>query len=172
MHIESLAIHAGQKPDPSTGAVMTPIYQTSTFVQAGVGDHQGYEYARTGNPTRAALEACLAELEGAAHGLAFSSGMAAIDTILKLLDPGDHVLASNDVYGGTFRLFDKQYRKYGMDFSYAELTDLDAVKAHRARTAPAIHVDADRPRRIDDPDDGERDGRADLGLVVRVAPDW
>ena len=129
MHIESLAIHAGQKPDPSTGAVMTPIYQTSTFVQAGVGEHQGYEYARTGNPTRTALEACLAELEGAAHGLAFSSGMAAIDTILKLLDPGDHVLASNDVYGGTFRLFDKQYRKYGMDFSYVELTDLDAVKA-------------------------------------------
>ena len=108
---------------------MTPIYQTSTFVQAGVGEHQGYEYARTGNPTRTALEACLAELEGAAHGLAFSSGMAAIDTILKLLDPGDHVLASNDVYGGTFRLFDKQYRKYGMDFSYVELTDLDAVKA-------------------------------------------
>ncbi len=129
MHIESLAIHAGQKPDPSTGAVMTPIYQTSTFVQAGVGEHQGYEYARTGNPTRTALEACLAELEGAAHGLAFSSGMAAIDTVLKLLDPGDHVLASNDVYGGTFRLFDKQYRKYGMDFSYAELTDLDAVRA-------------------------------------------
>ncbi len=128
MHIESLAIHAGQKPDPSTGAVMTPIYQTSTFAQAGVGDHQGYEYARTGNPTRTALEDCLAELEGAAHGLAFSSGMAAIDTVLKLLDPGDHVLASNDVYGGTFRLFDKQYRKYGMDFSYAELTDLDAVK--------------------------------------------
>ncbi len=129
MHIESLAIHAGQKPDPSTGAVMTPIYQTSTFVQAGVGDHQGYEYARTGNPTRTALEDCLAELEGAAHGLAFSSGMAAIDTILKLLDPGDHVLASNDVYGGTFRLFDKLYRKYGIDFSYAELTDLEAVKA-------------------------------------------
>jgi cystathionine beta-lyase/cystathionine gamma-synthase len=129
MHIESLAIHAGQKPDPSTGAVMTPIYQTSTFVQAGVGEHQGYEYARTGNPTRTALEDCLAELEGAAHGLAFSSGMAAIDTILKLLDPGDHVLASNDVYGGTFRLFDKQYRKYGIEFSYAELTDLEAVKA-------------------------------------------
>ncbi len=128
MHIESLAIHAGQQPDPSTGAVMTPIYQTSTYVQAGVGENQGYDYARTGNPTRTALEACLAELEGAAHGLAFSSGMAAIDTVLKLLDPGDHVLASNDVYGGTFRLFDKQYRKYGIDFAYAELTDLDAVK--------------------------------------------
>jgi cystathionine beta-lyase/cystathionine gamma-synthase len=96
-------------------------------VQAGVGQHQGYEYARTGNPTRTALEACLAALEGAAHGLAFASGMAAIDTLLKLLEPGDHVLASNDVYGGTFRLFDKQYQKYGLTFSYAELTDPAAL---------------------------------------------
>ena len=128
-HLETLAIHAGQEPDPSTGAVMTPIYQTSTYVQPGVGEHKGYEYARTGNPTRTALEACLAALEGAPHGLAFASGMAAIDTVLKLLDPGDHVLASNDVYGGTFRLFDKQYKKYGIDFAYAELTDLDAVAA-------------------------------------------
>ena len=126
---ETLAIHAGQAPDPATGAVMTPIYQTSTFVQAGVGEHKGYEYARTGNPTRTALENCLAELEGARFGLTFASGMAAIDTLLKLLNPGDHMLASNDVYGGTFRLFDKQYKKYGMDFSYAELTDLGAVRA-------------------------------------------
>lgn len=129
MHFDTLAIHAGQAPDPSTGAVMTPIYQTSTFVQKGVGDHQGYEYARTGNPTRTALEGCLAALEGAAFGLAFASGMAAIDTLLKLLDPGDHVLASNDVYGGTFRLFDKQYKKYGLEFDYAELTDLAAFQA-------------------------------------------
>lgn len=128
-HIETLAIHAGQAPDPATGAVMTPIYQTSTYVQQGVGEHKGYEYARTGNPTRTALEACLAALEGAAHGLAFASGMAAIDTLLKLLDPGDHVLAGNDVYGGTFRLFDKQYRKYGIEFSYVEMTDLAAVRA-------------------------------------------
>jgi cystathionine beta-lyase/cystathionine gamma-synthase len=128
-HIETLAIHAGQAPDPATGAVMTPIYQTSTYVQQGVGQHKGYEYARTGNPTRTALEACLAALEGAAHGLAFASGMAAIDTLLKLLDPGDHVLAGNDVYGGTFRLFDKQYRKYGIEFSYVEMTDLAAVRA-------------------------------------------
>lgn len=128
-HLETLAIHAGQEPDPTTGAVMTPIYQTSTYVQPGVGEHKGYEYARTGNPTRSALEACLAALEGAPHGLAFASGMAAIDTVLKLLDPGDHVLASNDVYGGTFRLFDKQYKKYGIDFAYAELTDLNAVTA-------------------------------------------
>jgi cystathionine beta-lyase/cystathionine gamma-synthase len=92
--LETLAIHAGQEPDPSTGAVMTPIYQTSTYVQSGVGEHKGYDYARTGNPTRTALEANLAALEGAAHGLAFASGMAAIDTLLKLLDPGDHVLAT------------------------------------------------------------------------------
>ncbi|MCC6188230.1 MAG: cystathionine gamma-synthase [Anaerolineales bacterium] len=127
--IETLAIHAGQAPDPATGAVMTPIYQTSTFVQQGVGEHKGYEYARTGNPTRTALEACLAALEGAAHGLAFASGMAAIDTLLKVFDPGDHVLAGNDVYGGTFRLFDKQYKKYGIEFSYVETTDLEAVRA-------------------------------------------
>ena len=127
-HIETLAIHAGQAPDPATGAVMTPIYQTSTYVQAGVGEHKGYEYARTGNPTRTALEACLAALEGARHGLAFASGMAAIDTLLKLLDPGDHVLASNDVYGGTYRLFDKQYQKYGLQFSYVDMTDLKAVE--------------------------------------------
>jgi cystathionine beta-lyase/cystathionine gamma-synthase len=128
-HLETLAIHAGQPPDPATGAVMTPIYQTSTYVQQGVGQHKGYEYARTGNPTRTALEACLAALEGAAHGLAFASGMAAIDTLLKLLDPGDHVLAGDDVYGGTFRLFDQQYRKYGVEFTYVEMTDLAAVRA-------------------------------------------
>jgi cystathionine gamma-lyase len=127
-NIETLAVHAGQAPDPATGAVMTPIYQTSTFVQSGVGEHKGYEYARTGNPTRNALEVCLAELEGARFGLAFASGMAAIDTILKLLDPGDHVLAGNDVYGGTFRLFDKQYRKYGIEFTYVDMTDLQAVR--------------------------------------------
>jgi cystathionine beta-lyase/cystathionine gamma-synthase len=128
LKFETLTIHAGQAPDPATGAVMTPIYQTSTFVQAGVGAHKGYEYARTGNPTRAALEACLAALEGAEYGLAFASGMAAIDTLLKLLDPGDHVLAGDDVYGGTFRLFDKQYKKYGVEFSYVEAADLAAVE--------------------------------------------
>ncbi len=128
-HIETLAIHAGQAPDPSTGAVMTPIYQTATYVQQAVGEHKGYEYARTGNPTRTALEACLAALEGAAHGLAFASGMAAIDTLCKLFNPGDHVLAGDDVYGGTFRLFEKQYAKYGIAFSYVNSTDLSAVTA-------------------------------------------
>lgn len=129
LRFETLAIHAGQEPDPATGAVMTPIYQTSTYVQQGVGEHKGYDYARTGNPTRTALEACLAALERADFGLAFASGMAAIDTALKLLDPGDHVLASDDVYGGTFRLFDRQYKKYGIEFSYVEATDLKAVES-------------------------------------------
>ena len=133
-HIETLAIHAGQAPDPSTGAVMTPIYQTSTYAQQAVGVHKGYDYARTANPTRSALEACLAALEGAAvqatvHGLAFASGMAAIDTLCKTLNPGDHVLAGDDVYGGTFRLFDKQYAKYGIEFSYVDSTDPAAVTA-------------------------------------------
>lgn len=127
-HIETLAIHAGQKPDPATGAVMTPIYQTSTYVQSAVGEHKGYEYSRTGNPTRAALEECLAALEGGAHGLAFSSGMAAIDTVLKLVAPGQHVLAGNDVYGGTFRLLDKVLKGYGIEYSFVEMTDLAAVK--------------------------------------------
>ncbi len=128
-HIETLAIHAGQQPDPSTGAVMTPIYQTSTYVQSAVGVHKGYEYSRTGNPTRKALEDCLAALEGGAHGLAFSSGMAAIDTVLRLVASGEHVLAGNDVYGGTFRLLDKVLKDYGIAHSFVEMTDLPAVKA-------------------------------------------
>lgn len=126
---ETECIHAGQPPNPTTGAVMTPIYQTSTYVQDGVGKHRGYEYSRTGNPTRAALEACLAALEGGGFGLAFASGLAATDTVLRLLTPGDHILAGNDVYGGTYRLFEQILRSYGLDFSYVDTTDLDQVKA-------------------------------------------
>jgi len=129
LHLETLAIHAGQAPDPATGAVMTPIYQTSTYVQSAVGEHQGYDYARTGNPTRTALEACLAALEGAQYGLCFASGMAAIDTLLRLVKPGEHVLASNDVYGGTYRLFTRVLRDYGLQFDFVELADLDRVRA-------------------------------------------
>jgi cystathionine beta-lyase/cystathionine gamma-synthase len=128
MRFETRAIHAGQEPDPTNGAVMTPIYQTSTYAQDGVGKpRQGYEYSRTQNPTRKALEDCLAALEGGSHGLAFASGMAATDTVLRLLDADSHVLAGDDVYGGTFRLFDKILRRYGLDFTFADTTDPESV---------------------------------------------
>src|SRR5215216_5716018 len=104
MKIDTLAVHAGQVPDPTTGAIMTPIYQTSTYVQDGPGGHKGYEYSRTQNPTRTALEANLAALEGGAHGLAFASGCAAMSTLLHLLKSGDHVVCADDVYGGSFRI--------------------------------------------------------------------
>ncbi len=124
MKFESLAIHAGQEPETNTGAVMTPIYQTSTYAQDGVGKaRQGYEYSRTKNPTRLALENCLAALEGGSYGLAFSSGMAATDTVLRLVDSGAHILAGNDVYGGTFRLFDKVLRRFGLHFDFVDTTD-------------------------------------------------
>ncbi|MBI5347744.1 MAG: cystathionine gamma-synthase [Chloroflexi bacterium] len=127
-HIETLSIHAGQHPDPVTGAVMTPIYQTSTYVQSGVAEHKGFEYSRTDNPTRSALQECLAALENGKHGLAFASGMAAIDMVLRLVKAGEHVLAGNDVYGGTFRLLDKVFKDYGVEHSFVEMTDLDQVK--------------------------------------------
>ncbi len=128
MNFETLAIHAGQPPDPAYGAVMTPIYQTSTYAQKKMGE-AAYDYARTANPTRTALQDCIAALEGGRHGLAFSSGMAAIDAILRLLKPGDHVLASNDVYGGTYRIFKRVYEDYGVQSSFVEMSDLDAVRA-------------------------------------------
>jgi cystathionine gamma-synthase len=133
-HFSTLAIHAGQEPDPTTGAVIPPIYQTSTYAQQEVGVHKGYEYSRTGNPTRTALETCLAALEGAgldrpAFGAAFASGMAASDTILRLFNPGDHIIASNDVYGGTYRLFERVLRRYGLDFTFVEMSDLEQVRA-------------------------------------------
>src|SRR5512144_2532757 len=127
--LETLAIHAGQAPDPSTGAIMTPVYLTSTYVQDGPGGHKGFEYSRTRNPTRDALEGCLAALEGGRHGLAFASGLAATDAILHLLSAGDHVVASDDVYGGTFRIFDKVYRRAGLEFTYVDLTDPAKVEA-------------------------------------------
>ncbi len=128
MKFETLAIHAGQEPDPLTGAVMTPIYQTSTYAQEGVGrPRNGYEYSRTQNPTRKALQDCLSALEGGKWGLAFASGLAATDTLLRLLASGDHVLAGNDVYGGTFRQFDKIHRRFGLTFSYVDTTDPENV---------------------------------------------
>lgn len=128
MNFETLAIHAGQPPDPAYGAVMTPIYQTSTYAQQKMGE-AAYDYARTANPTRTALQDCIAALEGGKHGLAFASGMAAIDCVLRLLRPGDHVLASNDVYGGTYRIFKRVYEDYGVQSSFVEMSDLDAVRS-------------------------------------------
>jgi len=121
--IETLAIHAGQAPDPTTGAVMTPVYLTSTYVQDGPGGHKGFEYSRTRNPTRDALEGCLAALEGGRHGLAFASGLAATDATLHLLSAGDHVVHCDDVYGGTFRIFDKVHRRHGLAFDAVDMTD-------------------------------------------------
>lgn len=128
-HFDTLAIHAGQEPDPTTGAIMTPIYQTSTYVQAAPAEHKGYEYSRTDNPTRAALEKLVAAIEGGRYGLAFSSGMAAIDTVLRLFNPGDHILVGSDVYGGTYRLFERVYARYGLRFSWVDLSNPDAVRA-------------------------------------------
>jgi cystathionine beta-lyase/cystathionine gamma-synthase len=128
MKFETLAIHAGQEPDPNNGAVMTPVYLTSTYMQDGVGKpRQGYEYSRTMNPTRKALQDCLAALEGGNYGLAFASGLAATDTVLRLLNADSHVLAGNDVYGGTFRLFDKVLRRFSLDFTFADTTDPESV---------------------------------------------
>lgn len=128
MKFETLAIHAGQEPDPNTGAVMTPVYLTSTYMQDGVArPRQGYEYSRTQNPTRKALQDCLAALEGGSHAFAFASGLAATDTVLRMLNAGDHVLAGNDVYGGTFRLFDKVLRRFQLDFTFADTTDPESV---------------------------------------------
>jgi len=127
--ISTICVHAGTEPDPSTGAIMTPIFQTSTYVQSAPNVHQGYDYSRAGNPTRAALEKAFAELEGAKYGLAFSSGVAATDAVVKLLKPGDEVIAANDMYGGTFRLFDKIYKPMGIVFHYVDMNDLNNVKA-------------------------------------------
>ena len=122
------AVHVGQGPDPATGAVVQPIHMATTFAQQGVGQHQGYEYSRTGNPTRNALEECLASLEDAKHALAFASGLGAETTLLLLLKPGDHVVYMEDVYGGTFRLFDKVMKRFGLTFTAVDASDLDAVE--------------------------------------------
>ena len=122
------ALHVGQGPDPATGAVVQPIHMATTFAQQGVGKHQGFEYSRTGNPTRNALEECLASLEDAKHCLAFSSGLGAETTLMLLLNPGDRVVYMEDVYGGTFRLFDKVLKRYGLEFSAIDASDIDAVE--------------------------------------------
>ena len=138
---ETRAIHAGQDPDPTTGAVIVPIYQTSTYAQDALGQHKGYEYSRTGNPTRTALETCIASLEDAKYGLAFASGMGAETTIMYLFAPGDHLIVSNDVYGGTYRLFERVLAPYGLHFSYIDMTDPATVEEHIKPETRAIWVE-------------------------------
>lgn len=130
MKIGTKFIHAGVEPDPSTGAIMTPIYQTSTFVQEAPAKHKGYEYARSQNPTRTALEAAFAAIENAKHGLAFSSGVAATDAVIKLLQPGDEVIAAADMYGGTYRLFTKVFSRFGIKFHYVNMQNAENVRPY------------------------------------------
>ena len=139
---ETRAIHAGQEPDPTTGAVSTPIYQTSTFAQQAVGEHRGYEYSRSGNPTRTALEQCLASLEGAPHGFAFASGLAATDAVLRSLRPGDHVVIPNDAYGGTWRLVHDVFAPMGVQFDAIDLDDPGALAAAWQPTTRLVWVES------------------------------
>ncbi|RIK35541.1 MAG: cystathionine gamma-synthase [Chloroflexi bacterium] len=130
MQFETRAIHDGQEPDEATGAVIVPIYQTSTYAQEGINQNKGYDYARTDNPTRSALQSAIASLEGGQWGLAYSSGMAAMQNVMYLLQPGNHILLSDDCYGGTYRLVSKVLARYGIEYSLADLSDLDAVRAN------------------------------------------
>jgi len=137
----TICLHAGQEPDPSTGAIITPIYQTSTYVQEALGVHKGFEYARTQNPTRMALEGNVAAIEGGRAGFAFASGMAAIGAMATLLKAGDHVVVSDNTYGGTFRLFDKVLTRYQLSFTYVDTSDLDAVERAFTRTTQMLFVE-------------------------------
>ena len=140
---ETKAIHAGQKPDPTTGAIMTPIYASSTYVQESPGVHKGYDYSRTINPTRKALESCIAELENGDNGFAFASGMAAAATALELLDSGDHVIAMDDLYGGTYRLFeDVRKRSSGLDFTFIDLSNLENLEGSLKDNTKMIWVES------------------------------
>jgi cystathionine gamma-synthase len=161
---ETRAIHAGQEPDPRTGAVIVPIYASSTFVQDGVGGkREGYEYARTGNPTRTALEECLTSLEGGRHGLAFASGMAASDMVLRAeCRPGDHVIIGADAYGGTFRLIDKVLTGWGVEYSSVKLSDVDAVRAATRDNTKIIWCETPTNPLLD---------IADIGALASVARD-
>ena len=141
MKFATKAIHAGQEPDPTTGAVMTPIYQTSTYWQKSPGDHQGYEYSRGTNPTRKALENCLAALENAKFGLAFSSGMGATDAVMKLLQPGDEVITGDDLYGGSYRIFTKVFANYGIKFHFLDLSNPDIIYEYANANTKLIWIE-------------------------------
>ena len=130
MKFATKAVHAGVVPDPTTGAIMTPIYQTTTYVQKAPGDHKGYEYSRTQNPTRTALQKNLKALENGKYGLCYASGLAATDAVMKTLNPGDEILSTNDLYGGTYRIFTKVFEKYGLKFKFVDMSDAERVGQH------------------------------------------
>jgi cystathionine gamma-synthase len=160
---ETLAIHAGQDPDPETGAVITPIYQTSTYAQSAVGEHKGYEYSRSGNPTRTALETCLAALERGTRGLAFASGLAAEDCLLRTaLNPGDHVVIPDDAYGGTYRLFARVAERWGVRFTPAKVSDNDAVAAAMTGTTKLVWLETPTNPLL---------GIADIAALATIAHD-
>src|SRR5215204_3205365 len=135
------AVHAGQRPEPLSGAIMTPVYLTSTYVQGGLGRNKGYEYARGKNPTREALERNVAALEGGKHGFAFSSGMGCVDSLMKLFKAGDHIVCGENVYGGTFRLFDKILRNFGMEFTFVDTRDPDRIESAVTKGTRAVLVE-------------------------------
>ena len=141
MEFNTKVIHGGQHSDPSTGAVMPPIYQTSTYAQASPGDHKGYESSRTGNPTRTALENALASIENGSYGIAFASGLASIDAVIKLLEPGDEVISTNDLYGGTFRLFNTIFKKFGIKFHFIEMDDTDNIEKQINKNTKVLWVE-------------------------------
>ncbi|EAZ80867.1 cystathionine gamma-synthase [Algoriphagus machipongonensis] len=141
MKFGTKAIHAGVEPDPSTGAIMTPIYQTSTYVQRSPGDHNGYEYSRTHNPTRTALQNNLAALENGKHGICFSSGLGAIDAVVKLFNPGDEIISTNDLYGGTYRLFTKVFERYGIKFHFVPMGDPESITEYINEKTKMIWVE-------------------------------
>ena len=141
MKFGTKAIHAGIVPDPTTGAIMTPIYQTSTYVQESPGVHNGYEYSRTHNPTRTALQNNLAALENGKHGICFSSGLGAIDAVIKLFNPGDEIISTNDLYGGTYRLFTKVYERYGIKFKFVPMADAASIADHITENTKMIWVE-------------------------------
>ena len=141
MEFETRAIHEGQSPDPSTGAVITPVYQTSTYQQEAIGKHKGYEYSRTGNPTRRALEEAIASLEGGKHGLAFASGVAATAAVFSLLKKGDHLIAGDDLYGGTHRLLENVFRRWGLKATYADVDDIHTFSKAVQKNTKLIWVE-------------------------------
>ena len=141
LHFNSKTIHGGQQPDEAYGAVMPPIYQTSTYAQTTPGGHKGYEYSRSANPTRTALERSLASIENGTYGLAFASGLSAIDAVVKLLEPGDEVISTNDLYGGSYRLFRQVFEKFGIQFHFTGLQDLDVLESKITSKTKLIWVE-------------------------------